>query len=237
MTTPVSIAWALVGYGPIFPSVYTAHLRAIAKASRTLEVRELGSIGACGASDRTYTHSAENAIAANFLADPSLTHLYLTETDMLCPDDVIVDLLSVGQPIVSGLYFLRGGQGQPCLYKPVLRPTGAQKSYGMSPVSLFPTDAPFRLNGCPGLGCVLIAREVFEKVPYPWFDLAEGRYGSDLYFYTKCLDAGFDVWVNPRVRCGQIDYVVVSYDDYQQRLQTDPAFAGSGVLLGADVAQ
>ncbi len=209
------IGWALVNYGPIFSPVYASHLRAIAHASRTMAVEQLGGVFACGATDRMYQHSAANQAIKDFLAT-DCTHLFMTESDMLLPDDTLSRLAEVNKPIVSGVYFIRGGDGQPCLYKPVVRVKG---QYGMSPVGLFPEEAPFRLNGCPGVGCVLIAREVFEQVPFPWFDLNAVKYGSDMYFYSNCLDAGLEVWIQPAVMCGQIEYKVWSVADYHDRLQ------------------
>lgn len=217
------VAWALVNYGPIYSPVYTSHLSAAAHAAREL--------GAIMATDRCYTSSAENAVAGHLLAS-DCTHILMLESDMLLPTDALTRLLQLDTDIVSGLYFLRNGDGQPCLYKRMVTPAGTEKSYAMSPLSVFPTDRPFKLNGCPGLGCVLMKRQVFERVPSPWFDLKEKGYGSDLYFYTKCRDAGVEVWVDPRVRCGQIDYKIWDYSDYEQRLLDDPTFPVSGSILG-----
>lgn len=228
----IRVGWALVNYGPIYSPVYSSHLRAIAYASRALQVDHLGSIGAVGASDRSYTHTAENKCTDQMLLVEDLTHFFYCESDMILPDDTIPRLLEVDKPIVSGLYFLRQGDGQPCLYKRVIGNTANEQS--MSPVTLFPTDRPFSLkNGCPGLGCVLIKREVFEQLRFPWFDLKEGQYGSDLYFYTKVRKANIDVWVHPGVACGQIEYTEWSIDDYYHRMQIDPGFANRGVIVGS----
>ena len=102
--------------------------------------------------------------------------------------------------------------------------------YGMSPVSLFPQDAPFRMDNA-GLGCVLIQRHVFETIEPPWFDLKADGYGSDMYFFTKCRKAGFENWCNPVVKCDQIDYTVVTHADYERRLAEDPHFARSGAII------
>ena len=231
MTAPAKIGWGLVNYGPIWAEVYTSHLRAAAYASRTLTVEKLGGLRAIAATARGYIHSNENLFAQECLNDPEMTHLFLTESDMILPDDTLPKLLAVGQPIVSGVYFLRNGWGQPCLYKKTLK-QARQELWGVSPVSIFPEHQPFRLQGCPGVGCVLIAREVFETMAWPWFDLKEGAYGSDIYFYTQALKAGFEVWCEPAVLCGQIDYHVWDVRDYHQRLQEDPEFAQHGFIIG-----
>ena len=224
------VSWALVAYGAIWPPAYSAHIRAVAFASRTLEVEDLGIISAAGATDRLYTHSAENECVREFL-ESDATHLFLTEQDMLLPKHAIPALLELRKPVASGLYFLRKGRGQPCLYaKTVTLPSNP---YPHAPVTLFPLDRPFgQLGLCPGLGCVLIERRVFEAVPEPWFDLAEGKYGSDMYFYTKVKDAGFEVWMHPGVCCDQIDYEIVTIEMYRKRVREDPAWAASGFVLG-----
>jgi hypothetical protein len=218
-----NVVWALVNYGPIFSPVYSSHLAAAAHAAKTL--------GAVVSTDRQYTHQAEVSVVDAFL-ETDATHLFMCESDMIVPQDAVTKLLQLAKPIASGLYFLRGGHGQPCLYQRALAPAG-QDDISMSPVTLFPTEKPFRLNGCPGLGCVLIERQVFAQVPKPWFTLSHG--GSDMYFYTQVRKAGIEVWVDPTVRCDQIEYQIWSYADYERRLREDPGFAASGTLIGAPV--
>ena len=242
----MKIAWGLTGYGPLpYMPVYTSHLRAIAFASRAFEVdvdlvervhadeptmrAELSArIGGVGATDRMYTHSAENRLVEELLGG-DCTHLFLTEMDMILPKHTLVALAELAKPVASGLYFLRGGRGQPCLYRKVV--ALSENPYAHSPVRLFPKTHPFQVD-CPGLGCVLIHRSVFERLTYPWFDLAEGKFGSDMYFYTKVREAGIEVWAHPGVACNQIDYQVVGWHTYQERLDTDPEFAANGYIIG-----
>ena len=218
-----------------FPPVYSSHMAAIAYASRHFTVEMLGEIAGVGASDRMYHHSAENRLVEDFLGMENATHIFLTEVDMLLPKETLVKLAALKQPIASGVYYLRNGNGQPCLY--VKGVTPPDNPYPHAPVTMFPMDAPFCLSerggGCPGLGCVLIEREVFKQVEYPWFDLAESRYGSDMYFYTKVRDAGIPVWCDPTIDIHQIDYRLWSRRDYEDRIKSDPAFAASGYIIGS----
>lgn len=228
----IKIVWGMVAYGPFpYAPVYTSHMRAIALASRHYATvfSDGSKIAGIGSTDRTYTHSAENAVVRDFLSIPDATHLFLTEMDMVLPDDTLVKLAALDQPVASGLYFLRGGYGQPCLYKKTF--TTKENPYPHTPVSIFPTDKPFYLDeqggGCPGVGCVLIRREVFEAIEPPWFDLKENFYGSDMYFFTKVRDKGFQVWIDPTVRCSHMDYVAWDFDDYARRLATgEPKIEG-----------
>lgn len=233
MNAEARIVWGLTGYGPMpYPTVYTSHMLAAIYAANRFRVdfKDSGMLSAF-ATDRMYTHSAENLLVERFLKETDGTHLFLTELDMVLPVDTIPTLLALDKPIASGIYFLRGGEGQACLYVPApVHP--ALSKYPHTPVGIFPQDTPFRLGkkgGCPGLGCVLIAREVFEKIPYPWFDLKEKNpqtgegYGSDMYFYTKVREAGYEVWVDPRVRCGHMDYTTVTFDDHLKALREGSA--------------
>jgi len=231
MSGPARIAFASTNYGPLWRPAVESWLRVLAYSQRHLVREGLGEIAAAGITDRMYTHSAGNTLIKDMLADETLTHLFLTECDMLLPDETILRLLALDKPIASGVYFLRGGGGQPCLYQRLV--SMPDDSCGMTPVTLYPQDQPFRLRGCPGLGCLLIQRAVFAHIPFPWFDLKESHYGSDLYFFTKALKAGVETWVDPQVRCGQIEYTTWSHDDYVERLRTDPAFGANGYLLGS----
>jgi hypothetical protein len=226
----VHVAWAMPNYGSVWPPAYESHLRCIAYASRHLTVHSLGSVAGVGITDRMPLDAAENALVEQALALEHCTHVFLTESDMCLPDATIVDLLALDKPIASGIYFLRNGNGQPCLYK---RMVGLPANpYAQTPLTIFPLEQPFRLDGCPGFGCVLIKREVFEKMSKPWFDIKQGHHGSDLYFYTNAVKAGFEVWIDPRVRCGQVEYISWEFEHYRMRLQSDPTFASSGGIVG-----
>jgi len=241
---PVNIVFGVAGYGPLWAPAVESWLRCVAITSRELAVTVMGKIGGSGITDRMYTSSAENRLAEGMLALAEATHLFFTEIDMILPDRAILDLLAVDKPIVSGVYFLRKSWGQPCLYRMVVqlaRRRQEQRVYAHSPVTIFPQDRPFKLgdekaSGVPGFGCVLFKREVFEKMPKPWFEVKEGAYGSDMFFYANAHDAGYDVWIEPKVLCGQIDYHTTDVTDYHNRLKDDPDFGGAGYIIGAQDA-
>ena len=240
------VLFGVTSYGPLWAPAVETWLRCVGYASRYLTVESGGSLAGIGVTDRMYTSSAENRLADALLAMPDATHLFLTEIDMCLPDDCLVKLLEADKDICSGVYFLRSQEplnlGQPCLYRQVVKMAqrkGGETPYAQTPVTIFPQEELFKLGdhqaaGCAGLGCVLIKRRVFEAMAPPWFRILENRAGSDLYFYRRCYEAGFDLWVDPRVRCGQVDYYCTTIDDYQARLELDPAFGGSGYIVGAN---
>ena len=47
-------------------------------------------------------------------------------------------------------------------------------------------------------GCMLIKREVFEKISRPWFALGmpEAWLGEDIFFCRKCKENGIEIWMD-----------------------------------------
>lgn len=242
------VCFGVTSYGAMWAPAVETWLRVIGYTSRYLTVESLGKVAGIGLTDRMYTSAAGNRLVEGMLAQPDATHLFLTEVDMLLPDDCIIKLLACDQDIVSGVYFLRAQEplmlGQPCLYRQVVLQaqrhlTEGTRPYSQSPVTLFPQETPFKLGderaaGCAGLGCVLIKRRVFEKMAPPWFRVLENRAGSDLYFYRHAYEAGFDLWVHPQVQASQIDYYITGIEDYRARVELDPTFAGAGYIIGSN---
>jgi hypothetical protein len=237
----VNIAFTSTGYGPLWAPAVSSWLRTIAYTARQFSIESIGKVGGAGVTDRTYTHQAQNMLIAQMLAhEPKFTHIFMTEADMILPHDAIIKLLALDKDMASGVYFLRSDRpeylGQPCLFKrsmltPEERKDKPDAEYLVSQVHIFPTDAPFRVD-CAGLGCILIKRNVFETMKEPWFDVKANSYGSDIYFTKHSKDAGFDIWVDPTVLCGQIDYYETTIDEYKWQLDHDPTFALRGFIIG-----
>lgn len=246
MKKPYNIAFSSTAYGPLWAPAVSSWLRVVGYTARQFAIETVGKIGGAGVTDRTYTMTAENSLVKEMLSNPEFTHIFMTEMDMILPHDTIIKLLALDVDIASGLYFLRSGiqagRGQPCLYmkaSAVEATRSARKEinpYYHAPVTLFNTNEPFKVD-CAGLGCLLVKREVFEKLEYPWFDLKAGTdikigYGSDMYFYHHAKNAGFNLWVDPSIQCKQIDYYETDIEDYKWQLENNPAFAKAGFIIG-----
>jgi len=235
----INIAFASTGYGPLWAPAVSSWLRVVGYTARTYAIEHIGKIGGAGVSDRTYTHAAENRLVREMLNDLTFTHIFMTESDMILPHDAITKLVALDKDMASGVYFLRSNEqataGQPCLFKRSSLTPEERKlpnaEYLHAPVHLFPTDAPFRID-CAGLGCILIKREVFTRVKEPWFDLKADGYGSDMYFAKWAAEAGVELWADPSVMCGQIDYYETTVEDWKWRLENDPSFVGRGFIIG-----
>lgn len=68
-------------------------------------------------------------------------------------------------------------------------------------------DGKTRIRG-GGFACALIRSYVFTALDYPYFQYVTNADGStlseDFYFCQNAALMGFDVWMDPRVRCGHL---------------------------------
>ena len=120
-------------------------------------------------------------------ASVQATHILWLDADMRFPKDALIRLLMHDVPIVGTNYPTR---------VPPIRPT-----------ALAPDGSPlFRAEGLTdasllGMGCLLTATEVFEKMGKPYFALGyspktDQYSGEDDFFFRKAREAGFDVLVD-----------------------------------------
>jgi len=65
--------------------------------------------------------------------------------------------------------------------------------------------------GFGGTGAMMIKKEVFQVLQYPWFQYEYTKAGAgeyvreDTYFNNLCRDAGIKVWVDPNMTIGHIE--------------------------------
>jgi hypothetical protein len=204
-----SLAFVSPNYGPLDAMIYRNHLAVIANASRTFDVKFVG------VSDKMYLHDACNKLAQEGLMN-NVDYIFWTENDMLNPFDCITKLYENKKDICSGLYFLRGAGYMPCMW--MYNENPKKSKYEMTPVCLFPENEVINID-VPGMGCVLYNADIFRKLDEPWFDLKQGGYGQDVYFYRKVKDAGIKVYVDTKVQCEQLgDKIIVGIEDYRKKL-------------------
>ena len=60
-----------------------------------------------------------------------------------------------------------------------------------------------------------MAREVFEKIPPPWFEFRYDEQGlltlgEDFHFCEKVRDAGYEIWVVPKFAQKHVKEVMLS---------------------------
>lgn len=137
---------------------------------------------------------ARNRLIEQMLKHPiEPTHLFFLDADIVPPADTLTRLLATGKPIVSGLYRKRLPPYEPMAFlknKPI------------------PIKGPrLRKADVVGAGCLLIRREVFERIESPWFTSEwsasggeKGHLAEDFSFCKKARGTGFEIFVDTSVR-------------------------------------
>lgn len=152
-----------------------------------------------------------------------VTHFFFVDSDILFeqPSDVnqaISILLSMNQPIVCGVYRAKQKTGfHHAIWSKRLLPDG--KTLTFDPVGLPPPPTNWFTVDVTGLGCALVKREVFEKVPRPWFEWTFDKYDSsklgpseDFSFFLKAKEYGYLCWIYSDVKCSHIGDLKVKFD-------------------------
>lgn len=134
--------------------------------------------------------------------------VFFLDADVIVPPGGLQRLLAHNQPIVSGFYSRRHNPIHPLLLR--LGPDGKGAVVtGYKPGELVEVDL------IPS-GCLLVATEVFRKVPRPWFFYTDGRIieiggqsialpngvSEDYYFSLRARSFGLHSLVDTGLKCG-----------------------------------
>jgi len=142
-----------------------------------------------------------NKAAATFLKS-DFTHLLMLDSDHMHPLTIITRLQAVVRKwpdklVIGGLHYRRGEPYDPLAF--IKNEDGQYCTYPEYPRGIIEVDAV-------GMASTLIAREVFERVPPPWFvweypeQVTDFNYpGEDVYFCKKCKDAGIRIWCDTTI--------------------------------------
>jgi hypothetical protein len=162
-----------------------------------------------------------NMLVQAFLgAEPPGSHLLFIDTDISVPRDGLQKLLAAGRPIISGLYvdkkemdYVARRQEGDYEYRS-LRAEWSRHPRGKSGHRwILRDELRDRVVPCDaaGAGCLLIEREVLEKVPYPWFfhdfnpeavgQGPQSSLSSDFSFFKKAAGCGFPGFIHTGVLC------------------------------------
>lgn len=107
------------------------------------------------------------------------THFFFLDDDVIPPDDVIPTLLAANFPIACGLYMAKKTKKERGLtaYMKV-----SEKGYAAIGLE---QKGRYAQVDVTGLGCCLIHRSVFERVPEPWFVWDPDGPSEDFFFFEK----------------------------------------------------
>ncbi len=138
-------------------------------------------------------------------------YFFSLEQDVVPPRDVIERLLANGKDVSSAVYFsykevqmvtpkgrIRRHDLAPIAYTwsdPVAKHSELQRRITFSEV--FPSRLQ-QIHTC-GVGCVLISRNVLEKVRFRYEKNAPSF--DDMFFCMDCQGQGFEIWLDSRIVC------------------------------------
>lgn len=173
---------------------------------------------------RTMIDTARNMLVQKALEDVTTTHLLMIDDDMTFKHDFLMNLLSHDVDIVGGLAFKRTADYQPCVY---LKRKGTEDHFPILPQVFQEVDAI-------GTGGILIKREVFEKIPYPYFETwynknnPEQHFSVDFDFCIKAKKTGFKIFVDPSSEMGHIgETPIITKETFLKHASTQSNVNGS----------
>lgn len=191
----VSFEWVESTYGPLrfIPCVDFAKSNKLARGILNLDTER-------------------NMVAKMALEDKSVTHLLWLDTDCICesptdPNQAVRMLLQCNTPVVSGLYRSKKLKGDYPYAMWMKNPAG---EYGY--VGIQSWTGNFVKVDTIGFGFVLIKREVFEKIPYPWFVWDKQAPSEDFDFCEKMVKYGYDIRVFTEVKLSHAGMMKVKID-------------------------
>jgi len=157
---------------------------------------------------------ARTALEGNsYFTDQPFTHFLWLDSDHTFNPDLACRLASHNVDMASALYFGRTNY-LPVVYVKDQNDPDEYKHFPLIeyPAMLFEADAV-------GFGACLTRREVFERVPEPWFTL-DWRAGEDIAFCTKARQHGVKIHVDGQYKLGHIgEPPIIGEQDYLKHLE------------------
>ena len=133
---------------------------------------------------------------------PRPTHILFVDYDVLPRGNTLGKLLEHDKDIVSGIY----PTTQKCEIKWCL---SRDEKFELMPINELPNNL-FKVNVVSN-GMMLVKMEVFDNLDWPYWrtEYAPGDIvtGADIYFCRKAKQAGYDLWVDPKIKCNHFKMV------------------------------
>lgn len=140
-------------------------------------------------------------------------YLFMVDDDMLAPPDLFYKLVANDKDICAALAFTRNPDHMPVVYETVEGIDPLTTRYGFTRfVKNYPRDTLFECDAI-GFGAVLIKADVLRNVKRPWFFGMEGT-GEDITFCNKAKKAGFQVWMDSRIKLGHLSMPSIITEEY-----------------------
>ncbi len=148
---------------------------------------------------------ARNNCVEAFLKSEA-THLLFVDADTIPHPEALLLLLKADKPIISGIVpaMKRDTDGS-------MKPVGMVARKLLNEKYLPVQGKGIELIDVCGMACVLIKREVFDKIPCPWFESADwgNNRGEDFSFCNKLSDNNIELWAHFNVQCQHVKEITL----------------------------
>lgn len=139
--------------------------------------------------------------------EPRPTHILFVDYDVLPRSNTLKRLLEHDKDIVSGVY--------PTIQKFKLHwCLSREEQFKLMEINDLPNN-PFKVHVAAN-GMLLVKTEVFDNIEWPYWKTCHEKdpetgeslkTGADIYFFEKARAAGYDLWVDPKIKCGHFRMV------------------------------
>ncbi len=130
-------------------------------------------------------------------------YYFSMDQDTIPSNDIIERLMRHGKDVVSGVYFTFHKVEGKLMQVPVVWTDFDDKTETMKYLDIRHLGKPGLLEvSAFGMGCVLIKREVIEKIAFR-FDQAKGGF-EDVFFCYDSRKKGFKLYIDTSARCDHI---------------------------------
>lgn len=135
------------------------------------------------------------------------------DSDMTFAPDTLQKLLASEKDIITALCFRRTPPFTPVIFSDCTRNEQGNLVWENS------TDYPnevFEVAGC-GFGCTLVKTDVFFDVFAKYGDCFSplNKVGEDLSFCYRARELGYQIFLDPQVKCGHVSHSIVTEDFFR----------------------
>ena len=133
---------------------------------------------------------------------PKPTHILFVDYDVLPRANTLTKLMAHDKDIVSGVY--------PTTYKcGITWCLSRDVDFELMPINDIPKNL-FKVHDV-SKGMMLVKMEVFDNLEWPYWrsEYVKGCVftGADVYFCRKVKAAGYDLWIDPKLKCNHFKMV------------------------------
>jgi hypothetical protein len=133
--------------------------------------------------------------------EPHPTHILFVDHDVLPRATSLRKLFEHDKDLISGVY--------PTIQRFKIKwCVSREEPFKLMGIEDLPNN-PFKAHvGCNGI--MLAKMEVFDRLQWPYWKTCHENHkktGADIYFFEKAKAAGYDIWVDPKIKCGHFRMV------------------------------